>query len=65
MNDTPITHRLWTVTQIAEAAGYAPQAVRKAIKEGRIKNAVKVGTMWVVPEADAGLYILDQYGKVT
>lgn len=37
-----------TVSQLAKILGITRQAVRKAIVEGRIKNARKLGHQWVI-----------------
>lgn len=37
-----------SVTQLAKTLGITRQGVRKAIVEGRIRNAKKIGTQWVI-----------------
>jgi len=41
------SERLVSITQLAKIKGHSPQAIRKAIKTGRIK-AFKIGKQWVV-----------------
>lgn len=40
--------RLVSVSQLAKMKGVTRQAIRKAIVEGRIKGAKKVGEQWVI-----------------
>ena len=39
---------LVTVTQLAKIKGVTRQAILKAIAEGRIKGAYKIGNNWVI-----------------
>jgi len=40
-------NKLVSVSQLAKIKGHSPQAIRKAIKVGRIK-ASKIGNQWVI-----------------
>ncbi len=37
-----------SVSQLAKMHGVTRQAIRKAIVEGRIKNAKKIGNQWAI-----------------
>lgn len=43
---------LWSVTKLAEKAGVTPQAIRFALKEGKME-ARKIGNSWVIPDSEA------------
>lgn len=42
---------MFSVTNVAEIVGVSPQAIRKAIRCGRIK-AKKVGYCWIISETE-------------
>ncbi len=44
-------NRLWTVEEIAEALRVGEEAVRRWCRDGKIRDAVKVGRRWLVKES--------------
>jgi len=46
----------FSVTEFAKEVSVTPQAVRKAIKEGRL-SASKIGKQWVIPKQFVGLWV--------
>lgn len=44
-----------SVSQVAQAAGVSPRAIRALCERGRIKLARKIGGVWVIPVNPDGL----------
>lgn len=65
MSDTPVTPRLLTVKEVAQALRVHARTAYRLVTEGTIR-AVKIGSQWRVPESalvefiESGLKVADE-----
>jgi len=50
-------NHIWTAKRLAEAVGLDPSRIRQLLIEGSELHGVKVGSTWMIPEAEALRFI--------
>lgn len=50
-------NNVWTVKRLAEAVGLDPSRIRQLLILGKELHGVKVGPVWMIPEAEALRFI--------